>query len=124
MSGGTIPEDTQEWPAVPWPAPAWPGQARMCGVKVLDEGMGGHLSPMILEGARTKTCPCQAPRRKRSLEPLVDQSGHPSHPCLVSHQTHTLCTSGDLPPGQKLSADGADLTLPRPSLAKAEEFDP
>ena len=101
-----------------------PGQARTCGVRVLHEDLGGHLSPMILEGSRTKTCPCQAPRRKRRLEALVDQSGHPSHPCLMSCQTHTLCISGDRPPGQTRSAGGADLTLPRPSLAKAEEFDP
>lgn len=56
-----------------------PGQARTCGVRVLDEDLGGHLSPTIPEGARTKTCSRQAHRRKRSLEPLVDQPGHPSH---------------------------------------------
>ena len=88
-----------------------PGQARTCGVRVLDEDVGGHLSPTILEGARTKTCPCQAPRRKRRLEPLVDQSGHPSHPCLVSCQTDTLCASGDRPPGQMRSAGGRCLLL-------------
>ena len=99
-----------------------PSQARTCGVRALDADLGGHLSPTIPEGART--CSRQAHRRKRSLEPLVDQPGHPSHPCLVSHQTHTLCTSGDRPPGQTWPAGGADLTLPRPSLAKAEELDP
>ena len=53
-----------------------PGQARTCGVRVLDEDVGGHLSPTILEGARTKTCPCQAPRRKRRCPAKQTRSAH------------------------------------------------
>lgn len=105
-------------------ASSFPGQARTCGVRVLDEDLGGHLSPTIPEGARTKTCSRQAHRRKRSLEPLVDQIQDILPSCLCPTK-HTRSAHQDLaPPGQTWPAGGVDLTLPRPSLAKAEEFDP